>query len=52
MRSQECNNIGKGKGTLPGPFLPRYGRSAPAHQSASQRYLGIFPLDASPEALE
>jgi hypothetical protein len=40
------------QGALPGPFPPRYGRSAPAHQSASWRCLGTLPPDVSPEAQE
>jgi hypothetical protein len=52
MRFLECNNIGKAKDALPGPFLTRYGRSALAHQSASWKYLGIFLPGDSLEALE
>jgi hypothetical protein len=39
-------------GALPGPFLSRYGKGAPAHQPAMWRCLGIFLLDASLEVLE
>jgi hypothetical protein len=31
LKFQEDNHIDKDKGALPGPFQPRYGRSAPAH---------------------
>jgi hypothetical protein len=50
IRFQEDNNIHKDKGTVSGPFQPRYGSSAPAHQSASWRYLGIFLPDVSPKS--
>jgi hypothetical protein len=50
IRFQEDNHIDKDKGALLGPFQPRYGRSAPAHQSVSWRYIGIFLPDVSPES--
>jgi hypothetical protein len=52
IRFQEGNNINKDKGALLGPFLHQYGRSTPAHQSASWRCLRIFLPDVSPKALE